>query len=111
TAVATAAPTPAPRPTATPEPPLAGVFETRRGAEFHVDPEEALVTVAGKLLGKADDWDGMGGGKIYVFPAPGEYLVHLELEGYYDAWIKIIVTPTAKRNVVDVDTELIEIDN
>jgi len=106
---ATPAPTPEPRPTATPEPPLAGVFETRRGAEFHVDPEDALVTVAGKLLGKADDWDGMGGGKIYVFPAPGEYLVHLELEGYYDAWIKIIVTPTAKRNVVDVDTELVEI--
>jgi len=111
TAVVPPAPTPAPTPKPTPEPPLAGVFETRRGAEFHVDPEDALVTVAGKLLGKADDWDGVGGGKIYVFPAPGEYLVHLELEGYYDAWIKIVVKPDAKRNVVDVDTELVEIDD
>ena len=111
-APAPAAPaTPAPTPVPTPEPTLAGVFRTQRGAKFDVDPEEARVTVAGRYLGIADDWDGMGGGKIYVFPSPGEYLVHLELEGYYDAWIKIIVSPDAKRNVISVDTDLEEIDD
>lgn len=109
-AVPAPAPTAAPTAAPTPEPVVVDVFETRRGAEFHVSPEEARVTVAGRYLGIADDWDGMGGGKIYVFPAPGEYLVHLELEGYHDAWIKVIVTPDAKRNVADVDTELEEID-
>ncbi len=116
-ATATAAPVrlepapPAPTPAPTPEPRLAGTFRTRSGAKFDVDPEEARVTVAGRYLGIADDWDGMGGGKIYVFPAPGEYLVHLELEGFHDAWIKIIVSPEAKRTVISVDTDLEEIDD
>lgn len=103
-------PTATPTPEPTPPPPIAETFSTRSGAKFDVSPEEARVTVEGRYLGIADDWDGMGGGKIYVFPSPGEYVIHLELEGYRDAWIKVIVTPDAKRNVVSVDTELEEID-
>ncbi len=93
-----------------PPPPIAAVFQCRRGAEFRVDPEEVLVTVDGQLLGEADDWDGAGGGKTYYFSGPGEHLVKLALQGFRTVWVKVVVTPSAKRDVVDVDTELEEID-
>jgi serine/threonine protein kinase len=101
--------TPAP-PAAAAPPPIAKVFQCRRGAEFHVDPEEVLVTIDGRLLGKADDWDGAGGGDTYFFPGPGDYLVQLSLEGFRTVWVKVVVTPSARRDVVDIDTELEEID-
>jgi tRNA A-37 threonylcarbamoyl transferase component Bud32 len=115
-AAATAAPAPEAAPLAIappavePPPPIAAVFECRKGAEFHVEPEEALVTIDGQLLGPADDWDGAGGGETYSFPGPGDYLVKLSLQGFRTAWVKVVVTPSAKRDVVDVDTELEEID-
>jgi hypothetical protein len=93
-----------------PPPPIAAVFETRRAAEFHVDPEDALVTIDGRPIGKADDWDDMGGGKQWVFTSPGEHLVELSLAGYRTAWIRIVVRPDAKRDVVDIDTDLEEIE-
>jgi hypothetical protein len=91
-----------------PAPPIAATFECRRGAEFHVDPEEVLVTVDGQLLGEADDWDGAGGGKTYDFSSPGEHLVKLSLAGFRTVWVKVVVSPNAKREVVKVDTELEE---
>lgn len=101
---------PAALPATEPPPPIATVFRCRRGAEFKVDPEEVLVTVDGQLLGEADDWDGAGGGKTYYFSGPGDHLVKLALEGYRTVWVKVVVTPSAKRDVVNVDTELEEID-
>ncbi len=100
----------APKPATEPPPPIATVFECRKGAEFHVDPEEVLVTIDGRLLGPADDWDGAGGGKTYFFPGPGDYLVQLSLQGYRTIWVKVVVTPSAKRDVVNVDNELEEIE-
>ena len=75
----------------------------------HIRPK-VLVTIDGRLLGKADDWDGAGGGETYYFPGPGEYLVELSLQGFRTVWVKVVVTPSAKRDVVDVDTELEEAD-
>jgi hypothetical protein len=117
-AKATATPTPTPEPTATPEPTpeptpqivFSGAFETRRAAEFHVSPEETLVSVNGRLIGIADDWDGRGGGKKYVFNGSGPQLIKLELKGYRTAWVKITVTPDAAEDTVDVDTELEELE-
>ncbi|MEO7795693.1 MAG: hypothetical protein ABIV06_13065, partial [Thermoanaerobaculia bacterium] len=97
-------------PTPEPPPPIAAVFKCRRGAEFRVDPEEVLVTVDGQLLGKADDWDGAGGGKAYIFPAEGDHLVKLALTGFRSVWVKVVVTPSAKRDIVAIDTELEEIE-
>ncbi|MEO8276112.1 MAG: protein kinase [Thermoanaerobaculia bacterium] len=93
-----------------PEPPprISGTFQCRKGAEFHVEPEDLLVTIDGKTLGIADDWDGSGGGKSYIFPGPGEYIAQFTLKGYRTAWVKIVVTPAAKRDIVDIDTELEE---
>ena len=83
---------------------------TRRAAEFHVDPEDAHVSVDGRPIGVADDWDGVGGGKSYAFDAPGVYRIELSLAGYRTAWVKIVVAPDAREDVVDVDTELAEIE-
>ena len=69
-----------------------------------------LQAALGRVLGKADDWDGAGGGETHFFPGPGDYLVELSLEGFRTVWVKIVVSPAAKRDVVDVDTELEEID-
>jgi hypothetical protein len=105
-------PAPAPlvvtEPAAAPGPAITESFETQRSAEFHVSPEEAIVTIDGVTIGKADDWDGMGGGKAWVFNGPGTYLVKLEADGYRTTWIRIVVRPGAEESVVDVDTDLEE---
>ncbi len=98
TAIPTAVPTAAPAVVAT--------FQCRSGAEFNVSPEEAEVTVEGRVIGIADDWDGMGGGEVFTFPGPGVYYVRLSLDGYRTAWVKVIVSPDAEDDVADIDTEL-----
>jgi serine/threonine-protein kinase len=87
-------------------PPVIAVFYCQRGAEFNVSPEEAIVTVGGEEIGKADDWDGKGGGKTYVFARPGKHYVKLALPGFRTTWIEIIVAPTAEDEIADVDTKL-----
>ena len=105
-------PTPVPtraEPTATPTPPIVATFACSRGAEFHVSPEDAQVVIDGKLIGIADDWDGMGGGKAYIFPGPGIHYARFSMAGYKTAWVKIEVRPGAK-GIVKIDTELDELD-
>jgi hypothetical protein len=89
-----------------PTPPIEQVYECRLGAIFGVDPEEALVTINGKLIGKADDWDDAGGGQKYEFDRKGVYFVKLSLAGYRTRWIKIVVRPLAENAYADVDLEL-----
>jgi hypothetical protein len=91
-----------PRPT----PPIVKVYECRKGAIFGVDPEEALVTVNGKTIGKADDWDDAGGGKKYHFEGPGTYYVKFTLEKYATTWVKIVVKPDAEEKYANVDLGL-----
>lgn len=88
---------------------MVAVFYCQSGAEFNVSPEETIVTVDGKELGKADDWDGKGGGQTYFFSRPGKHYVKLALAGYRTTWIEIIVAPTAGDEIADVDTRLPEL--
>lgn len=99
-------PTEPPPPTPTPTPPLVAVFKARKAARFDVSPDDAEITVNGRSVGKADDWDDRGGGKLYEFDAPGAYYVRLSLKGYRTAWIKIVVSRDASEKVAEVDTEL-----
>lgn len=101
----TSTPTPSKRPPG----PVSQVFECRRGAEFHVSPDETVVTIDGRRIGIADDWDGSGGGRTYYFRGAGTYYVRLSLRGYRTTWIKIVVRPGAEEEIVDVDTSLPEI--
>lgn len=103
----TATPRPTPRPTAT-TPAITQRFACRKGAEFHISPEHTLVTVNGREIGSADDWDGAGGGRTYLFEQRGRHLVKLTYPGYRTTWIQITVTDFADEDIVDVDTELEE---
>jgi hypothetical protein len=92
-----------------PEPTLTkvvAIFYCQRGAEFNVSPEDAIVTVEGKVIGKADDWDGKGGGRTYVFSHRGRHLVKLALRGYRTTWIEIVVSSAAPDEIADVDIAL-----
>lgn len=93
-------------PTATPTPPIEKTFTCQKGAKFNVSPEDAEVYIEGKKIGIADDWDDMGGGKVFKFSQPGSYYVRLVLKGYKTAWLKVVVKPDAKEEVANIDTEL-----
>ena len=105
-----AVPTPEPAVPAMDAPPVSATFEGRTGAEFHVEPEETEVTIDGRAIGPADDWDGSGGGKTYTFAGPGDYLVKLSLAGHRTEWVRVRISPNARRDIADVDTELEELD-
>jgi hypothetical protein len=89
-----------------PTPPIEKIYQCRAGVIFGVDPEEALITINGKTIGKADDWDNAGGGQKYLFGRPGTYYVTLSLEKYRTVWIKIVVRPQAEEEYASVDLEL-----
>ena len=97
-------PTPTPQPT--PTPPIVAVFECREGVEFHVSPDEAEVEVNGTVIGIADDWDGVGGGQKYLMRVAGEHYARFTLAGYEQAWVKIVISPTAREPFCEIDTEL-----
>ena len=88
--------------------PLSGTFHCRKGAEFDVDPEDAVVAINEVVIGKADDFDGKGGGRTYYFKGPGTYIARFTMKGYRTAWVKMVVSPDAAESVVSVDTELRE---
>jgi serine/threonine-protein kinase len=87
-------------------PPISQRYRCRRFAEFHVDPEEALVVIDGEVIGTTDDWDDMGGGKQWRLGPPGTYLVELRLEKYESVWVALEADPGAKEEVCEVEADL-----
>ncbi|MFH1176313.1 MAG: zinc-ribbon domain-containing protein [Acidobacteriota bacterium] len=87
------------------KPSYEAVFRCRRYAKFDVDPEDAQVYIDDRPIGKADDWDGAGGGRLYQFKQSGIYSVRLALKGYRTAWVRIIVSDGAATKV-SIDTKL-----
>jgi len=101
------APTQAQAPVFTvPQVEIAETYDARKGAEFHVRPDSAMVTINGVTIGTADDWDGFAGGRQYPFGAPGSYYVELTAPGYKTAWVKIIVKNDARADFARVRTKL-----
>lgn len=104
TLVPTLAPaTPTPRPT---EPPIAATFKCQKGVTFSLSPDSATITMDGTTIGTADDWDDMGGGKVFEFSGPGVHYALISLAGYHAVWVKIVVDPSASDEIADVDTDL-----
>lgn len=60
----------------------------------------------GTTIGTADDWDDMGGGKVFEFSGPGVHYALISLAGYHAVWVKIVVDPSASDEIADVDTDL-----
>ncbi len=106
TALPTPRPTAEPTPRPTPTPEVAASYRCRGLADFDVSPEEAVVTVDGRRIGIADDWDDAGGGELYELPGPGPHWVQLTLAGYAPAWVVIVVDDDAEEEVAQVDLEL-----
>ncbi|MGH9364984.1 MAG: serine/threonine-protein kinase [Thermoanaerobaculia bacterium] len=117
------APAAAPVPSARPAPPerIAGaaeqpppapaafapdkVYRTRRSARFGVSPDQGRIFVDGRFVGIADDWDSRGGGKELEF-TEGRHRVRLELPGYRNVDLELVVTADAEDETVHIDDEL-----
>jgi len=91
-----------------PGPPVRQHYRCQRFAEFHVDPEEAIVVIDGKAIGTSDDWDDMGGGKQWRLGPAGTYLVELRLEKHESVWVALEADPEAKEEVCEVKADLPE---
>jgi hypothetical protein len=98
-----------------PEPPEAfiptgsradNVYRTRRFAKLSVSPDQARIFLDGRYVGIADDWDDHGGGKTLEIGREGTHRVRLELPGHRTMHLKIVVTPAAKDDTVDIGDEL-----
>jgi len=56
---------------------------------FNVTPPDAIVLVDRTVLGEAQNWSGGRGGRTYVFPGPGTYLVKFRKQGMKDYRIAV----------------------
>ena len=87
-------------------PPGDNVYRTRRFARLSVSPDQARIFLDGRYVGIADDWDDYGGGKPLEIGREGTHRVRLELPGHRTMHLKIVVTPEAKDDAVDIGDEL-----
>jgi hypothetical protein len=81
------------------------VYRTRHTIKFQLSPDQARLSVDGKYVGIADDWDDHGGGKLFPF-APGVHRVKATLPGYRDLNLQIIVTPSADKDEEGASDEM-----
>mgnify|MGYP001767025081 CR=1 FL=1 len=108
-----ARPAAAPESTRTPPAPrveFAAVVECRQGIQFAVEPKDARVELAGRVIGVARDFGGglVGrvSGRILTFQGAGSYEIWLALEGYAPARIKVVVKPEAEKRIARIELDL-----
>jgi len=88
------------------EPSFEAVYRGRKKCKFDVDPEDAEVYINGKHLGKADDWDGMGGGKEYEFESSRPFFATFKFKGFRTATVKIVPDEDVEEKTVSVDFKM-----
>ncbi len=88
---------------------ISEVLSCREGVEFHTDPEEATVSIDGRRIGVADDWDGMGGGKAWR-SSPGTYVACMSGPALQTVCVEIHLDPGARKKICDVDTDLEDVE-
>ncbi len=81
------------------------VYRARKAMKFQISPDQARLSVDGKYVGVADDWDDHGGGKPFPF-APGTHRVKATLPGYRDLNLQIVVSPSARKDVESAGDDL-----
>jgi serine/threonine-protein kinase len=66
----------------------------RSGLElaFRVNPPDAIVLLDGGVIGRADEWNGLKGGRAYTLPGSGSHLVKIKRPGMKDYRIAIEAT-------------------
>jgi hypothetical protein len=100
-AVAAPAPAPALERPANPD----VVIATRRAVRFTSSPDQARLSVDGRPIGIADDWDNRGGGRELELPR-GVHFVKMELPGYRPLVVEIQVTPESGKDSPSIDAEM-----
>lgn len=91
--------------------PAITVYRTLRAARLAISPDQARITVDGKYVGIADDWDGHGGGTDFPLWGKGAHRIHAELPGYEALDIEVDVTAGAEGDIVEVDERLERVAN
>jgi hypothetical protein len=81
-------------------------YSTRRSVRFTSSPDQARLTIDGRMVGTADDWDNRGGGRAFEFEKPGAHTVLMELPGYRTLRLRIDVSPDADKDSISIDDEL-----
>ncbi len=94
-------PPPTPRPT--PTPPVAATIQCREGVAFEVEPEEAVVTINGEVIGRARLF---GEDDAFEFPGPGRYYLRISSPGYEDYWLRVDVHPEAEKKTRTIKVKL-----
>jgi len=79
---------------------------TRRAVRLNLSPQQARITLDGRFIGIADDWDGKGGGLDLEIAGQGPHRLRAELPGYRPLEFEVEVALDAEEDVVDVDAEL-----
>ena len=95
-----------PEPTSPRGRPAITVYRALRGVRLAISPEQARITLDGKYVGIADDWDGRGGGAVLPLSGKGAHRIHAELPGYEAVDIEVDVTSAAEEEIVDVEEDL-----
>ena len=81
------------------------VYHVRQAMKFQMSPDQARLSVDGRYVGIADDWDDHGGGKIFPL-APGVHRVKATLPGYKDLNLQIVVAASAPKDVDSAGDEM-----
>jgi predicted Ser/Thr protein kinase len=81
------------------------VFATRRAVRFTSSPDQARLSVDGRYIGIADDWDNRGGGRELELPK-GTHSVKMELPGYRPLILEIQVTDDSGKDSLSIDQEM-----
>ncbi len=86
--------------------PADNVYRSRRFARLSSSPEQARVYLDGHYAGIVDDWDDHGGGRTLPFATEGRHRLRLELPGYRNLNLDVLVSPDADDDTVEIDDEL-----
>ena len=100
-----AVPAPPPPP---PPPPFRKTYECREYATFKIDPNTAVVTVDGDVIGIADEWADTPRTKKYKFKSEGVHYVKLQHKDYEALWLRFIVSKDALDKTAIVELQLKE---
>ncbi len=100
-----AKPAPPPPP---PPPPFRKTYECRESATFRIDPDTAIVTVDGEVIGIADEWADTPRTKKYKFQGEGVHYVKLSHRDYETLWLRFIVSKDALDKTAIVELTLKE---
>jgi len=89
-----------------PPPPFEKTYECRKYAAFKIEPDTAIVTVDGEIIGIADEWADTPRTKKYEFEKEGVHYVRLSHRDYKTIWLRFIVSEKADDKTAEVELEM-----